>query len=354
METEIDGNSHSAPVTLVRIVVAAAWMVSSACWAAKTDVVRLINGDHITGEVKTLQQGRLAFSTDHLGTAQIEWDKIAQLTSRRNYEIEMRDGVRYFGTLDVGEPAERLMVKDEGGLSVSLVLADIVRITPLESGRWRDQLDGYLSVGYSYTKATEVTQFTLDGGVTRRAREQQLQLTAQSVASDSGSGQTSTNNKLTGVYQRLFHAHWFYAGLAQLAQNDEFGLDLRALAGGGFGRFLVRSNQQEGALMAGVAVAREYGSGGGHEDSVESLFVGKYALFRYDAPETNLTAQMLVFPSLSNWGRVRAETSLKLRHEIVHDFFAELSLYHSYDNEPPAADAPTSDWGAVTSLGYSF
>jgi hypothetical protein len=338
------------------ILGAAALMLSSVCRAEKTDVVVLINGDRITGEVKTLQQGRLSFSTDHFGTAQIEWDKIAQLTSRRSYEIELRNGVRYFGVLEAIESVApfTLAVRDEEGRVARVESPQIVRITPLESGHWRDRLDGYLSIGFSYAKASDVTQFNLDGGVTRRTRERLLELTAQSTASDNGVGQESASNKLTGVYQRLFTAHWFYAGVAQLTQDDEFDLDLRLLAGGGLGRFFIRTNQQEGSWLAGLAVAREYWHNAATEDSLEALLAAKYALFRYDEPETSLTASMLVLPSLSNWGRVRSETSLKLRHELVKDFFAELNLFHNYDSEPLAPNVPTGDWGAVTSLGYSF
>ena len=36
------------------------------CAAPKTDVVILVNGDHITGEVKELHQGILSYSTDFM------------------------------------------------------------------------------------------------------------------------------------------------------------------------------------------------------------------------------------------------------------------------------------------------
>jgi hypothetical protein len=338
------------------ILAAAALMFSSLCRAEKTDVVWLINGDRITGEVKTLQQGLLSLSTDHFGTAQIEWDKISQLTSRRSYEIELRDGVRYFGMLEANESVApfTVTVRNEEGEVTRVESPQIVRITPLESGHWRDRLDGYLSIGFSYAKASDVTQFNLDGGVTRRTRERLLEVTAQSAASDNGAGQESASNKLTGMYQRLFTAHWFYAGVAQLTRDDEFDLDLRALAGGGVGRFLIRTNQQEGSWLAGLAATREYLRNAPTEDGLEALLATKYALFRYDEPETSLTASMLVLPSLSNLGRVRSETSLRLRHELVKDLFAELNLFHNYDSEPFAPNVPTGDWGAVTSLGYSF
>jgi len=40
--------------------------------AAKTDVVVLLNGDRITGEVKELSYGQLKFKTDDMGTLYIE------------------------------------------------------------------------------------------------------------------------------------------------------------------------------------------------------------------------------------------------------------------------------------------
>ena len=47
-------------------------MVTSPLLAAKMDVVELQNGDHITGEVKSLNRGILEFDTDHMGTLCIE------------------------------------------------------------------------------------------------------------------------------------------------------------------------------------------------------------------------------------------------------------------------------------------
>ena len=334
----------------------AAALVGSPCWAAKTDVVTLRNGDRITGEVKRIEQGRLVFSTDDLGTVNIEWDKVAQLVSRRTYEIELADGTRQFGVLREPPVAQTpvLLVGEEGDRTAALNIADVVSLTPLDSGNWRDRLDGYFSLGFSYTKANEIAQLTIDAGITRRAREQQLELTLQSIANDSAVAERSVSNSLTGVYQKLLDAHWFYAGIGQLAQDDEFGLDLRVLGGAAYGRFITRSNEQEFALAGGVAAAREYLRDNSIEDGVEGLLLAKYALFHYDEPETSLTASLFVLPSLSNWGRVRTDTAVRLRHEIAHDLFTELSIFHGYDSKPPAPDAPSSDWSVVTSIGYSF
>jgi hypothetical protein len=76
-------------------------------------------------------------------------------------------------------------------------------------------------------------------------------------------------------------------------------------------------------------------------------------LFRFDSPETNVTASLTLLPSLTESGRLRGEGSLELRHEIVNDLFFEISLYDSYDNEAPEG-AESNDWSIATGLGYSF
>ena len=72
--------------------------------AQKTDVVRLRNGDEITGEIKRLDRGRLEYSTDDMGTVNIEWDEIDALSSVFTFEVELGSGTRFLGTLLEGAP----------------------------------------------------------------------------------------------------------------------------------------------------------------------------------------------------------------------------------------------------------
>ena len=73
-------------------------LLSSGLWAApKTDVVIMVNGDHITGEVKELEQGILSYGTDFRGTISIEWREVAQLQSGQMFEVELIDGTKLYG-----------------------------------------------------------------------------------------------------------------------------------------------------------------------------------------------------------------------------------------------------------------
>ena len=61
----------------------------------------------------------------------------------------------------------------------------------------------------------------------------------------------------------------------------------------------------------------------------------------------------MVFPSLTDSPRTRAELDVDFTHEIVKDFFWSLTLYSSYDSRPPQ-DAEDSDYGVVMSVGWRF
>ena len=62
-------------------------LATPAFGAAKTDVVVFKNGDRLTGEVKSLERGRLRFKTDATDTISIEWDDGAYLNSDQNIQV---------------------------------------------------------------------------------------------------------------------------------------------------------------------------------------------------------------------------------------------------------------------------
>ena len=112
-----------APTAVAALLTLAMWTSPAA--AQKTDVVTLQNGDRITGEIKRLDRGRLEYSTDDMGTLNIEWEEIDVLTSGLTYEVELGSGERFFGTFPPGAPA--------GGMLVGTVDADTLSMASI----WR-------------------------------------------------------------------------------------------------------------------------------------------------------------------------------------------------------------------------
>src|SRR5271170_6767954 len=83
----------------MRLVPLLAALLAGRAEADKTDVVVLLNGDHLTGEIKGMSRGQLDFKTDDAGRFSIEWVKIARVTSKHIFEVELSSGKKYYGTL---------------------------------------------------------------------------------------------------------------------------------------------------------------------------------------------------------------------------------------------------------------
>ena len=100
--------------------------------AAKTDIVVLINGNAVTGEIKSLDFGSLRYSTDSMGTVNIDWEDIVNVTSNQDLQIEVIDGTRYFGHLTAPEERNTIRLKTLSTV-IDFSMTEVIRITPIET-----------------------------------------------------------------------------------------------------------------------------------------------------------------------------------------------------------------------------
>jgi len=343
--------------SLAALVLGAAMLVLSSPLAAapKTDILIFQNGDRLTGEVKSLERGKLSFKTDATGTISIEWDKVASVQTDQYLQVELSDGRRHFGRASQAQPEGKLKLRVGSGANVREVpLVEVVGIAPIEQGGFFARLDGYVTAGYDYTKSSSVQQITFTGGLSSRDEKRQWAIDS-SATLISQSGQNDSNRYNIGAYNRRFLAdRWFVQGFGSFDGNDELGIDLRTTIGAAYGRFLRQDQKHDWAAYAGLAVTRENFSEQPTNESVEGVLGTQYWFFRYNAPEASLNATVNLFPSLTESGRVRSEAQISARYELVSDLFFQLSFYGSFDSEPGAGAESKSDYGVTTSLGYSF
>jgi hypothetical protein len=104
----------------------------------------------------------------------------------------------------------------------------------------------------------------------------------------------------------------------------------------------------------GLAAGREKPIDGDSVNNLDGMLLLEGEFYTYDYPKTELSLTTVAFPSLNNAGRVRVEAQGQVRREIVHDFFLALTVYDSYDSEPPVADVDQNDAGVTFSLGWTF
>lgn len=316
-------------------------------------MVILKNGDHITGEVKRLERGKLRFKTDSMGTVEIEWNDIAEVTSKDRFEVEDETGEKYYGALSPTEQADTVEVRGQEAVT-DLPHPEVVRITPIKSTFW-GRLDGSLNLGFSFTQANDSTQLNFDGDASYRTRNHLSKLSWSSITDDRNDGDSINRQDLTWTRTRYRRHRWFNVWLAQAQSNEELGLDLRLLAGGGAGRYFLQTNENLFQASLGLAASRENSADvASDQTSLEALLSAQFQKFIFDDPETDITTTLTLFPSLTESGRVRAELNVRLKREVVEDFFWNLSLLHSFDNQPTVEGAEKNDIAVTTSLGWSF
>jgi len=334
------------------IILAILLTVSFSARAERTDVVFLHNGDRITGEVKSLSRGKLEFKTDHMGTVFIEWDDIREIISQTGQAVELANGQRFYGPLSKPENQDMLLINTVGG-SAGVNTQDVIGMYPVEAGFW-DRLDLSARLGFSWDKGSNVGRYTL--GLDAEYRHQDFKTTAsiftevttQENRDDTSRANFNANHLVFKPNKR------FVDYFGSVEKNDELGLDLRALIGAGYGWVPVRSNKNWFSYAIGLDVNREIPNEGERETNLEAVGMVTYEYYKYSTPERKFSVRLLVFPSITDFGRWRANFTTDFRLEFVDDLFWVLDFYATYDSQPISTNASNSDYGVTSSIAYKF
>ncbi len=320
--------------------------------AQKTDVIALLNGDAITGEVKELDRGLLRYSTDDMGTIYVEWDKIARVVSRNYFEVELASGLKFYGTLD--PPAE------DGKVVVSLVVPDtlelleVVAITRIKATFW-SRLSGFVDLGFSYAKANKNAQVTTAAEVRYRGRKWAGSLRGDTYFQRQEGAESTSRNSLNFTVQRFLARKWAVGGNAKAEQNQQLDLDGRFTVGTGAWRAAVQSNRVVLLVLGGVQASSEAFDGGPWNFSMELTLGSEFSLFRFHNPKTDVTSKLSLFGSVTDLGRFRFDFEVRGKYELFSDFHLGLTFFDKFDSRPGTAEGVSNnDFGTTLSIGYSF
>lgn len=338
-----------------RLMVLVLWLASPGfLWARdKTDVVQFTNGDRIHCEIKTLRRGKLTVKSIGFGTIDIEWDKIAHIESDHLFRLELQSGIRYVGTLVPPETEDgKLEVETVSGTN-RLDRARIVDIDPVNRSFF-EAIDGSVDIGYDFTQAAEATSWSLGAEAKFRKERYEVGLTADSLYKTQNDADPVNRQDLTGNYIRFLEDRWFAFGLGQVGKNANQSLEFRGQAGGGGGRRLVQTNRTNVSVIAGLGGVREKFTDTDFVTSMQAVTGILFDSYRFNSPELQITTSLLFLPSITKTNRYRLQFNSKLRLEIIKDFFWQLSLFESFDSNPPSETARQNDFGVTTSLGWSF
>ncbi len=338
---------------LILVLAATSAMGSPALARDKTDVIQLTNGDRVTGEIKQLEHGILRLGTESMGEVQIEWDDIVRIKSDFGFQFERSDGQRITGTI-VETPDQHEITLRSDDLSVAFAHDELVRISQIDNSFWK-RLQGSMTFGYSFTKASDVAQGNFGYRATHRTEKRSFALDGSTIVTSDQDNESTQRTNLSFSMTRFRKNRWFNTYLSGLESNDELGLNLRTSIGLGLGRYLQQTNTSEFGLIAGVMGTSETLEGDvSSQENIEGLLALDYSRYIYDDPMLDLSSRLSIFPSITESGRMRAQFDINLRWEMFADLFWDLSYYNTYDSNSASGSESTNDYGVVTSIGWSF
>lgn len=322
-------------------------------FAQKTDVILLINGDHVTGDFKSMRTGLLQLKTNNMGTIYIEWDKVKEVKTDKFYQIELDDGRIYFGSLQPSDKKDMVLVK---GVTMDkrLYFNHIVEITRIKETFW-EILGGYIQLGVSYNKGSEVAELNFDADLTYYTKKRQFELILNSVISSTSDTSATRNQNASLSFLRYLERKWFWSAVIGVNQNTTLGLDLRANIGGALGIDFIHTNQMLLSSQGGLIGNREwYTNQTDPQSNLTLVLACRYKYFIYEEPGITLDSYLYFYPYITDFGRIRITYNLSFDWEIISDFYWNMTFNLNSDNKPQSQDENKIDYNINTGLKYSL
>ena len=329
----------------------------SSAHAKRKDVVVMNNGDHFTGEVKRLQNGLLFIETEYVSdNIGLDWNQVQTVQTTATYRIVLNNGQRLDGKIEKDSSAkaktEDFLIR-EATEEVEVPSASIASIDTKKATFWR-QLQGNIDFGYSFASGNG--QSTLNTDTSAAYTTPSWEGSTSFDATFSGQpGASKTNREdVQGTFSKFLNRNSFLAALSDFLYSSQQDLDLRTTLGGGYGRFLKRTTNNNLAWLGGIVYVHEsfnIASGQPSDQSTEAVLGLQYNLVRFKFGEFD--SQVRVFPGLSDAGRIRLTTNNSVTIKLVNNFHLQFTFWDNFDSRPPVS-ARENELGISSGIGWSF
>ncbi len=310
----------------------------------KTDRVMLKNGDTLTGEIMSMKLGMLTYKMDGPGTISIKWEYITGITSNKVFEFTLRDGEIVVTSID-----SLFQLHHQKNLD------DIIEIIPIKD-RFLKRLVGDVNYGFNYTKSNSILQSNFTSNISYIIPKREFNLKLNSVITNYGNDTSlTTKQDIIASFKRDFGKKYFWGTSLGWQQNTELGLASRYLVSGVVGWQPITDNHNRLLASTGLSYNQEQSiETSQFTGNLDALFEVAYKRFYYSTPKLSIDADYLIYPGITDWGRIRMQVDLNVSVEIFKDFLTGLIFYYSYDNKPPEGSSSTSDYGIMFTVGYVF
>jgi len=326
----------------------------------KNDVIWMKNGDRMTCQIKGLQSGIIYVSLDYVdGTMAVDWSRVARVESSHLFIVKTQGGSVYRGSLRTVEPLKegpmKLQVAQGPGNEIVLERPRIIAMAETSDHFWQ-RFNGAVNWGIIASKGNASTQYNLGAQAEYLRERWSAGGSFSSSLSSSSETTTSTQNQANLTAQRLLRwNNYFYSGIANFIQSSAQGINLQTSLGGTIGRYLKNTNRSTISVSGGAGWQETTYTQSVEpipkQDLATAVVAADVRFNKFKKTNFNLTA--VLFPALTDPGRVHFNTNAYFYIKIFGDLSWNITAYLNWDNRPPA-NLPSSSYGASSGLSWTF
>ena len=330
-----------------------AFLFPFACFSQES--IELSNGDKLVGDIQLLDHGVLEIETDYSeDNFTMDWGSVVKLSSPDQYIIQLSDGQRESGSINLENEIITITLEDSTTLQVEKL--DLVYLKSVSSGFW-DRMSIALDGGYTISKANDSRQFTLRGNASYLSTvinpDIYFNFTRSTLTDDAAKIETERDN-YGGNLKVFIIESWFGLGGADFLKSSEQALNLRATYKFGTGIFLVQNHKMYLSTAAGLALNNE-----DYTDPTVEVTNSKEAFFGADfnafgLNDFNLTTSATVYPSLTETDRYRINYTIDAKIDLPKDLYLGAGYTLNYDSQPLVEGTATNDYVFSTTIGWSL
>jgi putative salt-induced outer membrane protein YdiY len=334
------------------IVVAAAMAAFVPCVLAQ-DTITLANGDVLKGAVKSMDSGKLVFSSPSLGDIEVPIANINNITTQGPVDLLTVGGELYKRRIS---GLESRVLKLDGDVP-PIALDSLSRINPplAEAPKWVGAMkmaalfaDGNterraVNASFDATRRSEIDRFTFDAawdyGQDRQPSTGDWNLTQRRVGG--------------GLKYDYFLTKRSYALVTSRVLGDTLAdLRLRFTGGAGVGYTVVENDSTSFVTEAGLSYFNEnYRSDAPSTDFIAARVA--YRLSHALSATTRLIHAVEAYPSLEKADDIYLQARVEVVTSLTESMIASLSWIMDYDNTP-APGRERADHRVLLSVGWSF
>ena len=321
------------------------------------DEVYFKNGDHLSGQIVRLTDGKLVLKSSVVGEVTVNLADVKTFSSEGPLEIHLKDGTVLHQPIVPAEPNEFAVKPGQPLEAQSFPLANVASINPPPAvkPKWTGSVSGAVS---ATTGNTETSSIAGSFSLARRTEQDRTTLQgdiARTSQTDPDSGERRTTEdwwRLLGQYDYFFSKKFFVFGNGRYEKDGIARLDRRVVVGGGGGYQWIENETTALSTNLGLASLFEKYEDEPESNNLLSMQAG-YAFSQSLWKNTKFLNDLTWYPSFDDFSDFFLTTTAEVRTTLTKSMFANFKVIFNYD-ATPAADREKTDVKYLLGVGLNF